>query len=88
MRRLSSILRRRVVTVDGRELGRCYDVRGELTASSLRVTGLVVGRQGLLEHFGIGRLWHRRGRGTEAIPWSAVVRIEGERIVVRDETRS
>src|SRR5207247_9412958 len=43
VRRLSSILRRKVVTESGLELGRCYDVRGELGSSSLRVTDLCVG---------------------------------------------
>jgi sporulation protein YlmC with PRC-barrel domain len=79
VRTLSSLLRRNVITESGHSLGRCYDLRGELTASTLRVTGLCVGRSGWLEHLGI--------RGHDAhhtIPWSAVVRIEGKQIVVRD----
>jgi sporulation protein YlmC with PRC-barrel domain len=66
-----------VVTESGRRLGRLYDLRGEVTPRTLTVTGLVVGRRGLLEHLGIVE---RRA----AIPWEDVVRIEGERIVVRD----
>ncbi len=87
MRALSSFLRARVVTESGRSVGRCYDVRAELSSSSLRVTGLVVGRRGLLEHFGLGAGASASGarvreRGT--VPWDAVVRLERGRIVVRD----
>ena len=82
MRTLTSLLRRQVVTEGGRKLGRCYDVRAELTQSSLKVTGLCVGRHGWVEHFGLRR--GARTRGHDPIPWGAVVRIEGDRIVVRD----
>jgi sporulation protein YlmC with PRC-barrel domain len=82
MRTLSSLLRRKVVTEGGRDLGLCYDVRAELTHSSLKVTGLCVGRHGWAEHFG---LWGgSRTRGHDPVPWEAVVRIEGDRIVVHD----
>jgi len=80
MRTLSSLLAREVVTQSGRSLGRCYDLRGELTASKLRVTGLCVGGVGLRDRFGIGG--HDRH---ETVPWSAIVRLEGKRIIVRDE---
>jgi sporulation protein YlmC with PRC-barrel domain len=82
MRTLSSLVRREVVTESGRKLGKCYDVRAELKRSSLEVTGLCVGRGGWVEHFGIRR--EERTRGHDPIPWDAVVRIEGDRIVVRD----
>ena len=80
MRTLSSLLRRKVVTESGHSLGRCYDLRGELTASTLRVTGLCVGQRGWLERLGI------RGHDAhETVPWSSVVRIDGKQIVVRDD---
>jgi sporulation protein YlmC with PRC-barrel domain len=80
MRTLSSLLRREVVTESGRSLGRCHDLRGELTATRLRVTGLCVGRGGWLEHLGI------RGHDAhQTIPWSAVIRIESTRIIIRDD---
>lgn len=82
MRTLSSLLRRDVVTEGGRNLGKCYDVRAELTKSSLKVTGLCVGRGGWAEHFGLRR--GARTRGHDPVPWEAVVRIEGDRIVVHD----
>jgi sporulation protein YlmC with PRC-barrel domain len=80
MRTLSSLLRREVVTESGRSLGRCHDLRGELTATRLRVTGLCVGRGGWLEHLGI------RGHDAhQTIPWSAIIRIESTRIIIRDD---
>jgi sporulation protein YlmC with PRC-barrel domain len=82
VRTLSSLQRRKVVTESGESLGRLYDLRGELTPRTLRVTGLVAGTRGLLEHLGVVS----RTKRTQ-IPWSDVVRIEGERIVVRDQRR-
>jgi sporulation protein YlmC with PRC-barrel domain len=80
VRRFSSLQRRSVETESGRSLGRCHDLRGELTGRKLRVTGLCVGPAGWLTHLGI------RSRATHSvIPWEAVVRIEGKRIVVRDD---
>jgi sporulation protein YlmC with PRC-barrel domain len=79
VRTLSSLLRREVVTESGRPLGRCYDLRGELTQTKLRVTGLCVGRRAWLAHLGI-----RRHDTQTTIPWDEVVRLEGKRIVVRD----
>jgi sporulation protein YlmC with PRC-barrel domain len=78
VRTLSSIQHRKVVTESGRSLGRVYDLRGELTPRTLTVTGLVVGGRGLLEHLGVVRR-------VKSVPWDDVVRIEGKRIVVRDQ---
>ena len=59
MRTLSSLQQRKVVTESGESLGRLYDLRGELTARTLRVTGLVTGAPGLLEHLGIDQQINR-----------------------------
>lgn len=79
MRTLSSLQGRKVVTESGESLGSLYDLRGELGGRTLRVTGLVTGTRGFLEHLGITR------RSAAVIPWDDVVRIEGKRIVVRDQ---
>jgi hypothetical protein len=71
-------MHRKVETEGGLPLGRVCDFRGELSGSSLTIVGLVVGKRGLLEHFGIVR---RHGAD---ILWEAVVRIDGDRIVVRN----
>ena len=87
MRTLSSIHKRKIVTENGRKVGRCYDIRAELTQSSLRITGLVVGRRGRLEHFGVrgqAGATAERVRDSDVIPWDAVVRFEHDRIIVRD----
>ena len=80
MRTLSSLQRRRVETESGRALGRCHDLRGELIGSKLRVTGLCVGPRAWFTHLGV----RSHDRHT-VIPWEAIVRIEGSRIVVRDD---
>jgi sporulation protein YlmC with PRC-barrel domain len=83
VRTLTSLIGREVVTEDGRQLGSCHDLRGELASSSLDVTALVVGRRGWLEHLGI-----RTRSRKDAIPWEAVMRIEGALIVVLDNAVS
>jgi sporulation protein YlmC with PRC-barrel domain len=80
MRTFSSLQRRKVQTESGRSLGRCHDLRGELSGSKLRVTGLCVGSKAWLAHLGV----RSHDRHT-VIPWDAVLRIEGSRIVVRDD---
>jgi sporulation protein YlmC with PRC-barrel domain len=87
VRKLTSLRRRKIVTESGRTLGRCHDVRAELGASTLRITGLVLGRQGRLEHFGVGAqasASSTRVRDNDVVPWKDVVRFEDSRIVVRD----
>jgi sporulation protein YlmC with PRC-barrel domain len=88
MRTLSSLVGRAIVTDDGRKLGDCHDVRAELTSSSLRVTGLVLGARGWLEHFGIGAQASAspdRVKENDTVPWDSIVRFEQDRIVVRGD---
>jgi sporulation protein YlmC with PRC-barrel domain len=81
VRTYSSLIGRNVETEGGRRLGRCHDLRAELDRSSAKVIGLVVGGRGRLEHFGLRRLCR-----PDCVPWSAIIRIEGERFVVREGT--
>ncbi len=84
--RLSELLKVEVRTESGRKLGHPHDVRANLGASALRVTGLVVGRFGILERVGIAAPESAgRVRAHEALPWSAVVRADRGGIVVRDD---
>jgi sporulation protein YlmC with PRC-barrel domain len=83
VRTFSSFLGRTVVTESGRELGKCHDLRAALGPGRPTVDALVVGRGGRLEHLGIKP---QSGRRRDAVPWEAVVRIEGEHIVVREGT--
>ena len=88
MRPFTSLVGRKIVTESGADLGRCHDLRAELTASSLRVTALVVGTHGWLEHFGIGAQASaspQRVRDKNTVSWEAVVRIDGDQIIVSDD---
>ena len=80
MRTFSSLQQRKVETELGRSLGRCHDLRGELSGSKLRVTGVCVGGKGWLAHLGV-----RSHEQHTVVPWEAVLRIEGKRIIVRDD---
>jgi hypothetical protein len=79
VRTLSSVLHRTVVTESGVVLGRCFDVRGEISGSKLTLRSLCVGAHALVEHFGIGS--HERH---DEVAWSSIVRFERDTIVVRD----
>lgn len=72
-----------VETESGRRIGSCRDMRAVVGRGTLKVTELVVGGRGRLEHFGIGT---PKAQAPDAVPWEAVVRIDGGRIVVRDGT--
>ena len=87
--RLAELLNREVVDESGDQLGHVHDVRGELVQRHLRVTGLVCGKLGILERYGIGT--HGSGgpgrqkvHGHPVIPWERVVSV-GAKVVVRDE---
>jgi sporulation protein YlmC with PRC-barrel domain len=86
--RFSELSGRKVVTEDGRELGRVHDIRGELESGRLRVTGLCAGRLGVLERYGVGTegsggAGQAKVHGHPVLPWERVVRV-GAEIVVRD----
>jgi sporulation protein YlmC with PRC-barrel domain len=83
VRTFSSFLGRMVETESGRKFGACRDLRASLDHGRPEVQGIVVGRLGWLEHLGILR---PSARPPNEVPWEAVVRIEGDRIVVRDGT--
>jgi sporulation protein YlmC with PRC-barrel domain len=83
--RLSELLGLDVHNESGAHIGHVYDVRAELTPRTLKVTGLVVGRLGLLERLGLGaRRHHGRLRTDDVVPWKDVVRADRRGVVVRD----
>ncbi len=67
-----------MLTESGLSLGRVHDLRAELGSSRLEITSLCVGRSGWFARLGI-----RSGEHAE-VDWAAIVRIDGDRIVVRD----
>jgi sporulation protein YlmC with PRC-barrel domain len=85
--RVSALLGLKVATESGDQLGHVHDLRAELTSRTLKVTGLVVGRLGLLERLGIGAPGSGSGlRSHDVVPWSAVIRADARGVVVRDGT--
>jgi sporulation protein YlmC with PRC-barrel domain len=75
----------RVRTESGRELGRVHDLRAELTPSTLTVTGVVVGKAGLIERLGIGAPTSAvRIRTHDVIAWRDIVRADRRAVIVRD----
>ena len=86
MMRLTDFLNVQVITESGDKLGRVHDLRAERSPRTLNVTGLVVGKLGLLERLGVGAPESSaRIRTQDVIPWSAVVRAERREVVVRDD---
>ena len=71
-----------VRTEDGRTIGRVFDMRCEWRGNRAHLTQLVFGRRGLWERLGFRR--HRR----DALPWSAIVRIENGVVIVRNDALS
>jgi sporulation protein YlmC with PRC-barrel domain len=90
--RLSELLHRELRTESGRTLGHVHDVRAEQRGDRLVITGVIVGRHALLEHFGIGlapsQSGPKRRTAEGVVPWSAVVRVLGDAVVVRDGTEA
>jgi sporulation protein YlmC with PRC-barrel domain len=82
--KLSALLGSPVKTTAGKRLGRVWDVRARFDGDHLVLTGLVVGRVGLLERLGFGAAGSsERLRTTDAIPWSDVVEAKDGRVIVR-----
>ncbi len=74
-------------TESGDKFGRVHDLRGELTPHTLKVTGLCVGKVGLLERLGLGAPKSAvRLRTHDVIQWKNVIRADRRGIVVRDGT--
>jgi len=73
-----ALQRMQVRTLDGRYLGRVYDLRTQWRPGQperVVVQCVVVGRSGWLSRVGIGR-------SPATVPWSAVRRIEGRTLWV------
>lgn len=74
-----------VTTESGRRLGSVHDLRGELTSRSLKITGLVVGRLGVLERLGVGAPHSALRLGAhDVVEWKDVVRVDRRGVVVKD----
>ncbi len=86
--KLSQLLGLEVRTESGERLGRVHDVRADLRPRTLAVTGLVVGRLGLLERLGLGAPnSSARIRSHDVVAWKDVIRADRRGVIVRDGTR-
>ena len=86
MTRLTQLLHIDVVDEDGNALGSLMDLRARRAArgrvrDNMQLDTLVLGAKGLLEHIGL------RGAASPEAAWKDVVRIERERIVVRNKRK-
>ncbi len=78
----SDLLGCQVHTESGERLGKVHDLRAQLDGEGWTLTGLILGRGGL-----IARLVGGDGPAVyegDIVAWELVVRIEDGRIVVRD----
>jgi sporulation protein YlmC with PRC-barrel domain len=84
--RLSELLGTPVLTVSGRSLGHVHDVRARLEdRGGVVVTGLVVGKLGLLERLGIGASGRsERVRTDDVVAWADVLETGPHTVIVRD----
>jgi sporulation protein YlmC with PRC-barrel domain len=83
--KVSDLLGVKVRTESGERLGRVHDLRAELAGKAPKVTGICVGRLGLLERLGIGAPTSTaRVRTHDVIAWADVVRADRRGVVVRD----
>ena len=82
--RAAELISSRVVTADGRELGKVVDLH--LSAGpGYEVTELLIGPAGWLERLDIARLFSARIARSQPdrIPWSAVDRFERNRVILK-----
>ena len=93
---LSDLLGADVRTESEERLGHVFDVRVERVQEDAartggvtwRVKGLVVGRRGALERFGIpGAKEEEPIIGGDLVPWPAVLEIGDGRVLVKDGTQ-
>jgi sporulation protein YlmC with PRC-barrel domain len=83
--KISDLLGLDVRTESGHRCGRVHDVRAELKPRSVAVTGLVVGKLGLLERLGFGVPGSpERLRSDDMIAWTDVVRADRRGVIVKD----
>jgi sporulation protein YlmC with PRC-barrel domain len=84
--RLAELLGTSVLTASGASLGRIHDVRARFDdRGGLVLTGIVVGRVGLLERLGIGAPGRQeRLRTHSVVPWRDVLETGPHAVIVRD----
>ena len=88
MMRATDLLGALTVTDSGEQLGRIRELRVERDQERWRLAGVVTSGTGLLER--LGALGIKREEpivGHDAYPWDSVVRLEPDKVVIRDGAR-
>jgi sporulation protein YlmC with PRC-barrel domain len=92
--RVSGLLRSRLATSSGADLGRIWDIRAERQTKladervneAWRVIGLITGRMGWMERIGVSAEGDA-STGEAFIPWESVLEIGSGTIVIADSAR-
>lgn len=89
MIRATDLLGSELATESGERIGQVFDIRARREREGRwLITGLVVGRRGLFERFGVvGSKRPEPVLAGDCYPWEAVIRIDSGQVVVRDGTR-
>ncbi|HUZ68638.1 MAG TPA: PRC-barrel domain-containing protein [Candidatus Saccharimonadales bacterium] len=84
MIRASDLLGCVVRTESGKKVGRVHDLRANTTGGDCRLTGLMVGRGGMLARLAGGGAGAGPTRGDDVVPWEAITHMEDGQITIRD----
>jgi sporulation protein YlmC with PRC-barrel domain len=89
MMRATDLLGSELATESGESLGRVFDLRARRDdGDRWQITGLVVGRRGLAERFGIAHSKRAEPMlAGDCYQWEALIRVERGQLIVRDGTR-
>jgi sporulation protein YlmC with PRC-barrel domain len=82
--RASDLIGCDVRTESGEKLGRVHDLRAGAVTDGWQLTGLVIGRGGLVARLATGSKNAPVVAG-RVVPWEAITRLEEGEITVRDE---
>lgn len=85
MIRASDLIGCVVHTESGKKIGRVHDLRAKTTDSDCLLTGLVIGRGGMLARLTGGGATAGPTHGGDVIPWQAITHLEDGHITVRDQ---
>ncbi len=86
MIRASDLIGCVVRTQSGTKLGRVHDLRAQADGEGWLLTGLVVGRSGMIARLGNGG--GEAVREGRLVPWKAIVELDDGLVTVRDDVHA
>jgi sporulation protein YlmC with PRC-barrel domain len=81
--RYRELVGRKVLTSDGKQIGRVVDLRAEAKGESLCITGMLVGAHATLRRLGLGETGLFPRLRTTLVPWDLVERVDERDRVIR-----